>query len=185
VVNGDPRIKGLAHLARELARDNPDDGDCIRLLLNAVGSRKRDLSRAAAVERFDGLAKESRVRDRANRLLLAAHSGKPVVPLSRDLDDLFTRIEVLYSVRVEDAFPTLVELQPELRRLERQFNPRTFGEDQSEAIWDELIEALAPIIGPKAEIEVTDPLLRTRSAHNIARLFLALRVGLLDEAEYD
>jgi len=61
----------------------------------------------------------------------------------------------------------------------RQFSPRTFGEGQSDAIWGELIDALGPIIGPKADRQSN----RSSSPHEIGpqfvRLFLALRVGLL------
>ena len=182
---GNPVVVKLADLARSLAKNEPDDDTCVRTLLSAAGSKPHNLSRAAASVRFNGQASMSRNANRANRLLLAAHSGSPVEPLPRDLDELFTRVEALYAVRVEDAFPTLVDLQPDLRKLEQQFSRRNIGEEVKNAVWDELLGALAPVIGPEANPDVTDPLLRLDSAHNIARLFLAVRVGLLDEVDYD
>jgi hypothetical protein len=178
------RVENVQELATSLATSDSDDDVCVRQLREAVGRDPDDL-KAALEGLLDFVGPESRVSDRAHRLLVAASSRLPVVPLSPEQDELFTRIESLYSTRVEVAYPTLVELQPRLEELETRFAPRDIAEDDKESVWGDLWAALAPLIGPDAGADVRDPLLRTKAAHNIARLFLAFRVGLLDEIDYD
>jgi hypothetical protein len=168
-------MEKLKELATNLARSNSDDDECVRLLREAATAHTHDLE-VAAEEVLDFVGPESRVSDRANRLLVAAWSGQPVEPSPLG-DEVFRRIEALYSTPVEAAYPTLVELQPHLEELNRRFAPRLIDEDAKDSVWDELRAALAPPIGPDAGADVTDPLLRTKAAHHIARLFLALRVG--------
>jgi hypothetical protein len=185
IISGSPRIEALANLARRLATENPRDDECVSELLAAAGRRHRDLRKAAADVRFGGAAKESRQSERANRLLLAAWSGQPVATVSPELDDLLTRIDDLYSVPVEVAFASLTELRPGLADLQGQFEGKARGAVDQEAAWDELFAALEPMLGPEADSSVSDPLLRSESAHNIARLFLALKAGLIDGVDYD
>ena len=177
------QVAKLADLAGRLAEENPYDEDCVRILLEASGSDGAVL-RSAAAETLDRGSAESRTLDRAYRLLVAASTGDPVAPPTPETDQLFGRIESLYATTVELAYPTLVQLQPKLRDLEAQFAARPIGEAEREAVWAELLAALDPVIGPKADLNMTDPLVRTERAHNIARLFLALRVGLLQEIDY-
>jgi hypothetical protein len=94
-------------------------------------------------------------------------------------------MEALQSVRVEEAWPQLVRLRPELGALEGQFAPGSIRQGDEDAGWDQLFTALAPLIGPDADTGVTDRVLRSVTAHDIARLFLAVRVGLLDRVEYE
>lgn len=181
------RIGKLGDLALDLARNNPDDEQCVRQLIEAAGRDHENLGRAWAslLDEVEGVP-ESRTAERAIRLLQAASTGQPVVSISPEADDLLTRIQRLMSVRVEEAYPELVELMPDLRGLEHQFAPRTLTDSDKDAVWAELIRALDPMIGPKAtEPGPADPLLRTRNAYNVVRLFFALRVGLLAEVEYD
>jgi hypothetical protein len=177
------RVARLQEQATNLAISNSDDDDCVRLLRGAAARNSDDLE-VAAEGALDFVGPESRVSDRAHRLLVAAWSGQPVAPSPLG-DEVFERIEALYSTPVEIAYPTLVELQPRLDELNRQFAPRTIAENAKDSVWDELRAALAPLIGPEAEANVKDPLLRTKAAHHIARLFLALRVGLIDEIDYE
>ena len=93
-------------------------------------------------------------------------------------------MDELYSVPVEEAFSILTSLSPHLIALQQEWSARSMDDpDQSDAVWDELLASLAPVVGPDASAEVNDPLLRTTAAHNIARLFLALQVGLLDHID--
>ena len=154
------RVERLQELAANLASSNSDDDDCVRLLREAAARHSDDLE-AAAERVLDFVGPESRVSDRAYRLLVAAWSGQPVAP-SPQSDEVFTRIEALYSTPVELAYPRLVELQPRLEELNRQFAPRVIADDEKDSVWDELWAALAPLIGPEADTDVTDPLLRPR-----------------------
>jgi len=184
IISRNPRSDQVADLAMDFAQSDREDDACARDLLEAAAGRQKVLRAAATSVRFAGMAGESRVRDRANRLLLAASTGTSVEPLSPELDTLFSRIEELYSVSVEDAYSQLAKLRPQLRLLEAQFGQRsTRTENEKNALWSELLAGLAPLIGPDAD--VSDPLLRSVSAHNIARLYFAVRSGLLDEVEYE
>ena len=185
VISGSPRVEALADLAKRLAKENPLDDKCVGELVAAAGPRKRDLRKASAVVRFGGAAKESKTAERANRLLVSAWTGQPVAPVSPELDDLLSRIDDLYTRPVEEAFPGLVALRPELGDLEPRFEGRALGQIDQDALWDELLASLDPIIGPDADSSVTDPLLRSLSAHSIARVYLALRAGLIDAVDYD
>ena len=86
------------------------------------------------------------------------------------------------AVRVEDAFPQLAEMQPKLRELEEEFAPRSVDPGEKQALWDDLIAKLSPVVGPEALEE--DPFLRSDTVWNVARLYLAVRVGLLEEVDY-
>jgi hypothetical protein len=87
------------------------------------------------------------------------------------------------SVPVDVAWPTLVALQPGLADLETTFAPRRLVSDaERDPVWGELIGALEPMVGRDARSD--DPLVRSDPAWNVARLFLAVRVGLLDEVDY-
>jgi hypothetical protein len=178
----DPAVLALAQQARELATREPDDDECVRALLRAAGSKTRNLSKAAASVRFAGQARESRIADRANRLLLAAFSGEAVRQLTPEQDQWFERLDEVMSVPVEVAFPRLAELQPKLRELEEDFAPRPVDPNEEEALWDDLIAKLSPVVGPDAVDG--DPFLRSDTVWNVARLYLAVRVGLLEEVDY-
>lgn len=117
------RVAILQELATDLAISNSDDDDCVRLLREAAVQNSGDLE-FAAEEVLDFVGPESRASDRAHRLLVAAWSGQPVTPSPLG-DEVFSRIEDLYSTSVELAYPTLVALQPRLEELNQQFAPRS------------------------------------------------------------
>ena len=182
IEQSDPLVLALAQQARQLAQNQPDDDECVRALLTAAGSKTRNLSKAAASVRFAGQARESRTADRANRLLMAAFRGEPVRQLTEEEVNWFDRIDEVMAVPVEDAFPHLVEMQPKLRELEEEFPPRLVDPGDKDALWDDLIAKLSPLVGPEALNE--DSFLRSDTVWNVARLYLAVRVGLLEEVDY-
>jgi hypothetical protein len=178
-----PRVDKLVEIAFELVTNDRPDEDAVQRLLQAAGRHPGDLKKAAAQVRFGGHAKFDRRVDRANRLLLAAFNGEPVQPLPPEQDELFTRVDELMSVPVEEAWPTLVALQPGLADLETTFAPRrSVSDEERDLLWEELVGALKPVVGGDARSD--DPLVRSDPAWNVARLFLAVRVGLLDEVDY-
>jgi hypothetical protein len=113
---------------------------------------------------------------------MAAYRDEPVRQLREEEANWFDRIDEVMGVRVEDAFLHLVEMQPKLRELEEKCAPRSVDPGDKDALWDELIAELAPVVGPEAVIK--DPFLRSDTVWNIARLYLAVRVGLLEEVDY-
>jgi hypothetical protein len=149
----DPVVLALAQQARQLAHSQPDDDECVHALRKAAGSKTRNLSKAAASVRFAGQARESRIADRANRHLMAAYRDEPVRQLREEEANWFDRIDEVMAVRVEDAFPHLVEMQPKLRELEGKFAPRSVDPGDKDALWHELIAELAPVVGPEAVIK--------------------------------
>ena len=185
MVSSNPRIERLAEQAKELARTTPDDAECVRILTETAGRHRRDLSKAAAIVRFGGFANELRANDRANRLLLTAFTGEPVGRPPAELETLFARVDELYTPPVENGFRILAAISPELQTLDAQWSSRTADGGDVDELWNELIGSLAPVVGPDAVPGVSDPLLRTKSAHNIARLYLALQAGLLGHIDYD
>lgn len=186
IVVSSARVERLADLATELAGTTPDDYECVRVLTASAGRHRRDLWRAAAFGRLGGGARESGLIDRANRLLMAAATGGEVEQPSPESERLFGRVDQLYSVSVEEAFPILTSLSPRLVALQEHWSARSVDDpDHSDELWGELLASLAPVVGPDASEEVNDPLLRTAAAHNIARLFLALQIGLLNHVDYD
>jgi hypothetical protein len=76
-----------------------------------------------------------------------------------------------------------VALQPGLADLETTFAPRrSVSDEERDLLWEELVGALKPMVGEDARSD--DPLVRSDPAWNVARLFLAVRMGLLDEVDY-
>jgi hypothetical protein len=182
----------IAGLAEQLAASDRSDDECVRQLVTAVGKDRNMLSRAAAVVRFGGRARESRVADRANRLLLAAFSGEQVVLAPPEFDELMNRIDQFGSVEFDEAYAELVQLRPELRTVEEQFSsrftdqpfdPELLDDDQWHEQWSELEEALKPVVGPEADEDVGDPLLRSRFAFDLASMFLGGRMGLVNNTD--
>ncbi len=182
IISGNARVRQLSSLAVDLAKGDRTDAECVRTLVDAAGRKQRDLSKAAAVVRFGGAAKVDRISDRANRLLLAAFSGEPVQPVPPEQDRWFARVDQIRSIPVEEAYPLLVKLQPALGDLEDRFHPRAMDERERDELWNQLIDAITPLVGPDAISH--DPLVLSKPAYEVARLHLALRSGLLQEIDY-
>jgi hypothetical protein len=79
-----PRSSQLRALAFELAEAGRDDPEAIGELVRAAGRHPKELRRAAATIRADGLTEEEVVAFRANQLLVAAASGRTVEPMSAE-----------------------------------------------------------------------------------------------------
>ena len=147
IISCDAEVLRLEALARDLAQQERSDDEAVQTLTRSAGRDRRNLSKAAARVRFGGHAKYNRNLDRANRLLLAAFHGAPVQPLSTETDEFFKRVDEISGIRVEEAWPKLVRLQPGLGDLEARFVPRQVSKAESGPLWDELIDAIKPLVG--------------------------------------
>lgn len=82
---------------------------------------------------------------------------------------------------VEQAYATLLDLQPELGTFETSFTASAANEHDAELLWDRLTDGLDRLLGPDAD--VSDPLLRTHATWHVARVYLATKMDLLDEVD--
>jgi hypothetical protein len=87
------RSSQLRILAFDLADVGREDPDAINELVRVAGRHPKELRRAAATIRADGLADEDLVGFRANRLLIAAASGRNPEPVSAEQLARFSRKE--------------------------------------------------------------------------------------------
>lgn len=183
IVHSGPRVEALKGLAEELADSDTSDDECVQRLRAAASQHRKPLQRASALIRLTGFAKEYRIAERAGRLLDSAASGEPVRPLSAQLDHWFSEMEELESLPIDLSYERLRELQPELGELELRLARSSNHNGNADELWDELLTKLDRLLGPGAAN--ADPLLRSGLAHNIARLYLAEKIGLITEIESD
>jgi hypothetical protein len=108
----------LGRLALELAEGGRDDTAAINELVQAAGSHRKELRRAAASIRSDGFDVEDPACHQANRLLLAAAAGEPARPLTADQREWFREVQELRHAPVEVAFAKLATLEPALGELD-------------------------------------------------------------------
>jgi len=97
-VVSDPETDALADHAHRLAAAGREDQGAVIELRAAARGRRQRMEQAAAVVRFRLPVAESRVADRANRLLRAAAEGAPVEPLSTAQDAWFRELESFADV---------------------------------------------------------------------------------------
>lgn len=78
------RSSQLRALAFELAEFGREDPEAVAVLSRAAGRHPKELRRAAATIRAEGLVDGDVVAFRANRLLVAAASGRVIEPMSTE-----------------------------------------------------------------------------------------------------
>src|ERR1700733_4301441 len=175
------RSRDLEQLALRLAAAEPDDPSAISQLQARAGRHEKDLRRAAAQIRMYGLHHENRVDHVANGNLVAAATDGVFKPLTVQEDQWFSRLEGLDDMPESDSFEPLVVLQPALRAFERSvfrdapdlWPPTT---DPADVIIDYVVKGLDGLVGPGVESE--DPLIATRLAHGICRVYLLRQIGV-------
>jgi hypothetical protein len=169
-----------------LAEDGREDQGAATELRGKVGRHHADLTRAAALIRSRGSTKEDRIRNRANRLLLAAAANTALQPEAPEEAAVLDRLGQLQALPLPDAYAQLSELVPALAGLKDRIaadatasasrNGSALGDDDEERIWDEILEGLQPLLGPEAE--TNDELLASPTAFWLAQADLANSAGL-------
>jgi len=171
------RSSRLRALAFRSAAEGRDDTEAVRELVRVAGRHAKELRRAAATIRVDAWVDEDLAAFRANRLLVAAATGRPVESVSAERLAWFGRVRALADVPPEEAplavaFAELVALEPALAELEVEVRAMVGstefaamdGERRDGAVagaCDDRLEAIAEGTGA--------PLIRTHAARYIVR----------------
>jgi len=180
------RSMRLRELAFRLVEEGRDDPEAVDDLAKTAGRHGKELRRAAATIRADGLVGEDLAAFRANRFLVAAASGRAVEPMPAEQLAWFTRVQVLAEVAPEagplaSAFVDLVALEPGLGALEQEVrsaagSPGFATMDDQER--DREVTAICDA-GFEAIEAITDvPLVRTHAARRVVRGHLRAIAGL-------
>jgi hypothetical protein len=184
-VTTDRETGRLEDLALRVAAEVPDDGEAVAAV-RAAGGRRKDLRIAAASLRMMSYTWEHRSYLRAARLLKAAADGGPPLPPSAEQEALFRAVEHLEALPSDAAFATLASELPELRALEQRvatWLAEPTYPDVDDRL-DEILRALAPIVGPRAS--TGSALARSETAYDVARPYLLEKAGIpLDDDDED
>ena len=148
--------------------------DLVGQLLSAADGRSKDLLRAAAEIRFRGI-RESRGNWIANQMLLAAAHRQPLRAMSSETEAWFQEIERLDQMTRAEGFAYLASLEPRLNLLEANLK-QVLSEGDEEITWTLVAEGLQPLLGSGGNSSM--PLLRSRTAFDIARIHLGQSLGL-------
>jgi hypothetical protein len=175
------RSSELRHLAFDLVDSDRDDTEAAAVLARAAGRHTKELRQAAATIRSDRRVDEDRTSHRAERLLVAAATGRPVEPLTDDQRAWFDRIRGLVQLPPAEGFAELAGEEPELGRLEGEVLRMTIDPSWSEQDEDDRAEALAAVVEVGLGIvreRTSSALVRTRAARDTVQDHLREVAGL-------
>jgi len=174
------RSDNLRSLAFELVDRGSDDAEAVGELARAAGRHPKELRRAAATIRVDGLAEEDEAACRADRLLVAAATGRDVQPVTAEEVAWFAEVRGLAALPVAEGFASLAALDPELEGLADRVRRATgspWPDDGEEGRDDRLSE----LVGAGLEAvcgRTSSRLVRTRTARRVARGHLLATAGV-------
>ena len=176
------RSDALRSLAFALVDAGTDDREASGELARVAGRHPKELRRAAATIRADGLADEDEAACRAERLLVAAATGRDVPPVTPDEAAWFTEVRNLAALPTAEGFAALAALDPALdalaERVRRAAEVSGSGADDDGAGADRLVDlvetGLDAVRGGTAS-----RLVRSRTARRIACSHLESVAGQL------
>jgi hypothetical protein len=176
-----PRSSSLRDVAVELAAEGRDDHEAVGVLTRAAGRHTKELRRAAATIRSEGRHREDLACARADRLLVAAATGRAVDPLTAVQLAGCLRVGELLAAPPDEGFAALVREEPGLVGLAREVRQLTeepaYGElddrERCEAFDDAVADRLAGIVARSPA-----PLVRTQAATAVVRAHLRTVAGL-------
>lgn len=171
----------LRDLAFALVDAGRDDDGAAGVLARAAGRHAKELRRAAATIRSDRWVDEDLESYRAERLLVAAATGRPVEPLTDGQRAWFDRIRDLVQLPPDRGFAQLAAEEPELavlegnvRRLAAGGGPDgPVGERHDVRVREEISDLVQEV-----SVRSSSPLVRTHAARAVARDHLVVRAGL-------
>lgn len=157
-------------------------------LRDAAGRHHRLLIRASALQRLGshpGLS-DSRIWDRAERLLVAAATNEPIRAVSAEQEAWFREVDALEAGGWEAAFQRLVPRVPGLDVMEQEVRARVDA-NKSNSVefpigddwWGQIYNRLEMVVGPRADL--SEPILRSDAAFEIARVQLGKLADILDD----
>ncbi len=179
VAGASNRVAELADRALELGEAGREDKAAVEELIRLAYGRAGSLRRAAAAIRSNGWHHEYRGADCANRLLLAAATGGPISEVPPEQERVFAWTDRLRADSPEQGFAMLAEREPRLLAVRDAIVTQAREQADTERVWDLLIEALQPMLGPQSESG--DALLRTPLSFGTARVAIARAAGLTFE----
>ncbi|HEV3191627.1 MAG TPA: hypothetical protein VGY54_14055 [Polyangiaceae bacterium] len=116
----DDRARMLLKAAEGLAGDDEwSDGDAVQELLRITGRHKRALEVAEINSRRWGDYLDLRIENRAQRLLYAALTGRPVGGPTEADERRFAAIEPFADLEPDEAWERMLTAVPRLRELQR------------------------------------------------------------------
>ena len=183
IAGGGKRVRELAGLAETFAREDKCDSEALRRLRTAAQGRRRLLLSAAADFRTDGKAKDYRVHNRANALLLAAARGESVEPLTPEQERWFDEVTAFQELPVAERYERIQRLQPELVSVERKAleiaaDLGDLDDLNNRARFESLIiKELRPLVGVRAKD--AKGILRSQAAFGAAWHRMDAIVGLV------
>jgi hypothetical protein len=178
----------VAERAFKLGDAGREDARAVAALVALAGDSKRTLENAERFSRQGARHCEDPKFNRANRLLVAAMSGRPVEPPSPDTKRTFKLIKAFHALAPAQGWELLVSHEPALAELEAETRRGTFApampasdERLSPVLrsirrekilaGSELGDRLSELVGPLAP--ATDPLVKSRAAFAFAMSHLA------------
>jgi hypothetical protein len=187
-VSVSPEALKVAERAFKLGRSKREDRRAVAELVALAQGNTKTLENAERFSRQGARHCEDEPFNRANRLLVAALNGEPVVPASPESKQLFKTVRQFLALSPVEAWELLVSREPRLEELASETSRGTFSQplvavtrnsspglqriarEQSLA-QSELGDRLRELVGPIAA--ATDPLLTSRAAFAAALSHLA------------
>jgi len=175
------RSSELRSLAFALVDAGRDDDGAAGVLARAAGRHTKELRRAAATIRSDRRVDEELESHRAERLLVAAATGRPVEPLTDEQRAWFDRIRDLVQLPPEQGFAVLAAGEPELAGLEDAVCRLSAGRGPDGPVGERhdarVREEISDLV-QEVSVRSSSPLVRTHAARAVARDHLVARAGL-------
>lgn len=175
------RSSELRDLAFALVDAGRDDDGAAGDLARAAGRHTKELRRAAATIRSDRWVDEDLAGYRAERLLVAAATGRPVEPLTDEQRAWFDRIRDLVQLPPEQGFAVLAAEEPELAGLEDAACRLAAGPQPDGPVGerrDAMVNEAVSDLVQEVSVRSSSPLVRTHAARTVARDHLVARAGL-------
>ena len=115
--------------------------------------------------------------------MLAAATGEPITPVTRERDRWYAEIERLEQLSLAEAFARLAEREPALAAYRGSIAeqatswwPEDHNEDENCVWWFEILDALERIVGPDSG--AASRLGRSSTAFDISKRYLATVAGI-------
>ena len=175
------RSSELRDLAFALVDGGRDDDGAADVLARAAGRHTKELRRAAATIRSDRRVDEDLESHRAERLLVAAATGRPVEPLTDGQRAWFDRIRDLVQMPPDRGFAELAAEEPELTVLEGTVKRLAAGRGPDGPVdgrHDARVREEISDLVQEVSVRSSSPLVRTHAARAVVRDHLVVRAGL-------
>jgi hypothetical protein len=183
VVGTGPKVDHVNEVADALAEAGREDDQALQELRAAAGGKMKVLKRALAVVRMGpaGSLSDSREGDRAERLLTAALTGKPIQQVSPEQEAWFHEIDALTSggftasyARLESQIPELSKLEAEVVASVEANRVDPVGTPLDDEWWEQVCIRLEELLNRESS-----PILRSGAAYGVAHRHLGDLANIL------